>query len=660
MKKLSVILVFVMVFSLFAALGFTVSAAGEEVPKLVHEPATITVNQGSKAVLKTVASGKNLHFSWIATVDPKGTFDLSKAAGVKALEALDGSGKMKVSMKTYQSGTDEYTAELIIDGVIDTNYGIACVCTVSNDAGYKATDEAFIFTAYDAPKQAEVDLVAELDVRIGKLIKLACNVYPADDENVEIGYHWYCTPDGNKSNGVLIEDEDYPVLVVDTSAGGLYFYYCTFYIVKNNSGFFYESGVTMIRLHEPEIEVTYSESDVTLDIGKSKTLKANVAINPEKDKEGDYSIDYQWYKGNNNIVGTFTKIKGANTDTLEVTGAESAGKVYYFCEVTFTTMESHTFSNMSSDAPIVVVRSTGEKNAEITQMPKNVKVKENETATFSVKAVNAKSYEWYMDKPGGKMENPFKPVKLENGKNGVVSGADGDTLKIKATKDLDGYFFYCNVYGSNGKYVMSTIAALEVIPDVKLPVQPTITEQPKSVTATVGEDVKLSIKGANTDGGTLVYRWYISDTDNYPDIRAIDDAEEAEYSPDNKAAGVKYYCCAVWNVLGEYEDGPVYSDFAKVEFKEAETTPEQTETNTETETETEETTKPAESETETETEPAATESAPATDTEKTPGPTTNDNPNRTILTVLLIIICVLVAALIAIGITVLVKSGRKK
>ncbi len=135
MKKLSVILVFVMVFSLFAALGFTVSAAGEEVPKLVHEPATITVNQGSKAVLKTVASGKNLHFSWIATVDPKGTFDLSKAAGVKALEALDGSGKMKVSMKTYQSGTDEYTAELIIDGVIDTNYGIACVCTVSNDAG---------------------------------------------------------------------------------------------------------------------------------------------------------------------------------------------------------------------------------------------------------------------------------------------------------------------------------------------------------------------------------------------------------------------------------------------------------------------------------------------------------------------------------------------
>ncbi len=657
MKKISVILAFVMVFSLFAALGFTVSAAGEEVPKLVHEPATITVNQGSKAVLKTVASGKNLHFSWIATVDPKGTFDLSKAAGVKALEALDGSGKMKVSMKTYQSGTDEYTAELIIDGVIDTNYGIACVCTVANDAGYKATDEAFIFTAYDAPKQAEVDLVAELDVRIGKLIKLACNVYPADDENVEIGYHWYCTPDGNKSNGVLIEDEDYSVLVVDTSAGGLYFYYCTFYIVKNNSSFFYESGVTMIRLHEPEIEVTYSESDVTLDIGQSKTLKANVAINPEKDKEGDYSIDYQWYKGNNNIVGTFTKIKGANTDTLEVTGAESAGKVYYFCEVTFTTMESHTFSNMSSDAPIVVVRSTGEKNAEITQMPKDVKVKENETATFSVKAVNAKSYEWYMDKPGGKTENPFKPVKLENGKNGVVSGADGDTLKIKATKDLDGYFFYCNVYGSNGKYVTSTPAALEVIPDVKLPAAPKITEQPKSVTANAGDTVELSIQGTNTDGGILVYRWYASDTDNYPDIHAIDGADGREYEPDTKTVGVKYYCCAVWNVLGEYEEGPVYSDFARVEITEAGSVPEET-TETE-ETVTEQTETAAATATDTDTKPVQTENETSENT-KRPDPVSNEDPNRTILTVLLIIICVLVAALIAIGITVLVKSGRKK
>lgn len=656
MKKISVILAFVMVLSLFASLGFAVNvtAADKDAPRLVYEPSTKTYKPGSTAVLKTVASGDDLHFSWLlmdGMTDQ--TFDLTKAAGKAAFEALDKKGKMKIrSIKEYSSGGNT-TSELTIENLIDTNYGFIAVCTVSNSAAFKATDPAYIYTAEFAPEAPEIEMISELDVRIGRLLKFACNVYPANDDYESIEYRWYETPDGKKENGVQIPDEDYSVLVVDTGLSGTYCYYCTIYINTKEGSVYYESPVSVIKIHEPLINVTYSENDLMLDVGKSASIKANAVIEPESDREG-CTLSYQWYKGGNNLPGTFTQIKGANSDTLVVVGAETAGKTNYFCEIRYTSAEGCEFSNVSNDMPIVSVHSTGEKNAEIIVMPKSVKTKENTVAVFSVKAVNAKSYEWYMEKPG---KTTDKPVKLENGKNGVISGADGDTLKINALPEYNGYLFHCSVSGSNGKSVLSSAAALEVIPDVKLPAAPKITEQPKSVTANAGDKVELSIQGTNTDGGILVYRWYASDTDNYPDIHAIDGADGREYEPDTKTVGVKYYCCAVWNVLGEYEEGPVYSDFARVEITEAGSVPEET-TETE-ETVTEQTETAAAPATDTDTKPVQTENETSENT-KRPDPVSNEDPNRTILTVLLIIICVLVAALIAIGITVLVKSGRKK
>ena len=662
MKKISaVILAALFVVTAVSALfPVSVGAAGGDAPTLVHEPATKTVKPGSTVVLKTEASGSGLSFGWLIEDGYSGkVFDLSKAAGIKAFEALDGKGKMKVKgIKEYNSGSGNMTSELTIENIVDNNYGIIASCTVANDYGYKETDPAYIYCSEYAPEAPEIEMIAELDVRIGKLIKLACNVYPADENYVDIEYNWYETPTGKKEDATLIQDENYSVLVVDTGFGGTYFYFCQIYIKTQYTDFYYESAVTRIRVHEPVVNVIYSQDDVSLDIGQSASIKANVNIEPAKDVEGEYGITYQWYKGNNNIVGTYNAIKGATSDTLVITGTETAGKVYYACIVTFRSNEGIEFSNMSSDTPFVIVRNTGEKNAEIIQSPKDVKVIEKTSATFSVKALNAVKYEWYMVKPGGTSENPNKPIKLEAGVNGVVTAADKDTITIVTDLSYNGYYVYCLAYGANGKYVASNNALLEVIPDIKLPGQPGISEQPKSVTANVGDKVELKIQGTNTDGGTLVYRWYVSDTDNYPDIRAIDGAESRTYAPDNTAVGVKYYCCAVWNTLNGYEDGPVYSDFAKVEFKEAETAPEETTTGaaqTETDTET-----AASTESEAVTEPTQTESGVTTDTDKIKDPDNNKKTDNTLLIVLCIIICVLVTALIVIGIVVLVKSGKKK
>ena len=454
MRKISVFLVLVIVFSACAALF--VSAVGYDVPKLVHEPATVTVKPGSKAVLKTVASGKDLHFSWTVEVYPHGTFDLSKDAGIKGLEKLDGSGKMKVSMKTYSSGTDEYTSELTIDGVIETNYGMVCTCTVANDSGAKDTDPASVYTSTLAPAQATVDLIAELDVRIGKLIKLACNVYPADEDYAGIEYRWYTTPDGDKGKAELLEGENDPVLIVDTACGGIYFYYCSIYILKGITDFCYESAVTMIRIHEPLIDVTYDKTDISLDAKETATLKANVAVDPESDAEGG-ELSYQWYKGKNNLPGTFEQISGATSDTLEVKGEDTAGKLNYYCDVTLTSLEGVKFSSLTSDTVFVTVISTGEEVMKITEQPKNVKLTENLEASFTVKATKAVSYEWFALEPGSGI-----PVKLQNGEGGVISGVDGETLKIKAELSNNGSSYFCKVSDKNGKTLSSDAALLEV------------------------------------------------------------------------------------------------------------------------------------------------------------------------------------------------------
>ena len=234
MKKVSAVLVFLLlimtVIPAFASVG--VSAAGGDAPALVHEPATKTYKPGSTVVLKTVASGSDVHFSWMMEDGLTGhVYDLSKPAGVKAFEALDGKGKMKVkSIKEYGSGNGNTTGELTIENIVDNNYGFIATCTAANEWGTKNTDPAYIYCSEYAPEAPEIDMISELDVRIGKLIKLACNVYPADDNYVDIEYTWYETPTGSKFDAVAIPDENYSVLVVDTGFGGIYFYFCQIYI----------------------------------------------------------------------------------------------------------------------------------------------------------------------------------------------------------------------------------------------------------------------------------------------------------------------------------------------------------------------------------------------------------------------------------------------
>ena len=665
MKKLSVILAFVIVLAMFVPVS--VSAA-EAVPVLVYEPYTMTYTPGETVELKTVAKGSGLSFSWLVNVSTDSqdyTFDFSKEAGVKAFEALDKSGKMKAKMSVSSVSEGKMTAVLTLQNLAVFDYGVFVTCTVANGAGSKDTDRAALYPSYSAPPMPEIEIISELDVRIGKLIKLACNVYPPDGvEYDNIEYVWYTTPDGDKSSAVKIEGEDYSVLVVDTGAAGIYFYYCSVYIQQGASSYYYESAVTMIRVHEPVMDVTYSSDSFELGSGETADIKVTVRFE-NSDEKG--TLSYQWMSGDNNIPGTYTPVKGATSDTLTVKGADKEGKKYYCCVVK-NEIDGYEFSNDSSDIPIVIVTSTGEHTPEIFMHPQDAYATEGDEATFAVDASYAASYEWYMVKPGGTTDKPNTPVKLKNGSNGVVSGAETSILKIKASAENNGCLFYCQVYGLNGKYVSTNNAKLNV--NLIPPTQPKITKQPESVKAYFGDKITLSAAAEASDGGELRYQWYSSDKAEYPQIKAVIDANSKTFEPKQDDAE-KYYCVAVWNVKNGMENGPVYSNFAKVELSAKET-----ETETDKVTETDEATETeAGISTDTETDAGTvteTEGAPATQTEgaasdeNTSGAVSEGtdggdmNMSKLVIILLAIIIALLTLALAGAVVFIIIKSKKKK
>lgn len=464
MKKLSLFIVFIMV---LAALIPVNASAAVSPPVLIYEPATIMYRPGDTVELKTTAKGTGLNFSWavkVALPEKDYNFDFSKPAGIKGFEALDKNGKMKAKISVQNGSDGQVTSILTFENLVWYDYGVFAECTVANQAGVKTTDTAELYPAPYAPLIPEIEQISELDVRVGKLIKLACNVYPPDGSGYstdDIYYQWYTTPDGDKYNGTPLENEDNSVLVVDTGKPGTYYYFCKMEIKGKETICLYESAVTTITVHEPLVGVSYSADSYELNIDETAVLKANAFVEPSSEKG---KLSYQWMSGDNNISGTYKAIKGAVSDTYTVKGAASAGTKYYCCVVT-NEIDGYKFSNDSSNIPIIAVKSTGKsapvvfsESPVITKQPKSVKAKFGDDITLSVSAESKDGgtlkYQWYSsDTPEYpdiravfyENESTFSPEQTENvkyycvgiwnTKNGVESmPVYSDIIKVELTE----------------------------------------------------------------------------------------------------------------------------------------------------------------------------------------------------------------------------------
>ena len=168
----------------------------------------------------------------------------------------------------------------------------------------------------------------------------------------------------------------------------------------------------------------------------------------------------------------------------------------------------------------------------ITAQPANQTVAEGKKASFTVKATEAATYQWFYRTSS---DGEWSAVSSAAGKKAT------DTLTTAARHN--GYQYRCRVTNPIGS-VYTDIKTLTVVTE-----KPSITTQPKNQTVGVGDTAKFSVKASGT---ALKYQWYYR-TSSDADWTAVSayEGKTANYSLTAAARHNGYqYRCKVTNPVG--------------------------------------------------------------------------------------------------------------
>ena len=188
-------------------------------------------------------------------------------------------------------------------------------------------------------------------------------------------------------------------------------------------------------------------------------------------------LSYQWqYKKSASDSWHNSGLSSAKTATLKIKATNSVNGYQYHCVVT-----NAAGTTTSSAATLTV----GTKPT-ITTQPKSVTAPKDTTVKFTVTATGATSYQWQYKKPASD--------------TWYVSGSTGcktAELTLTATEARSGFRFRCKVTNAAGSTYSDEVTLTVVT-------KPTISTQPKSVTAAAGSTASFTVSAS---GGGLSYQW---------------------------------------------------------------------------------------------------------------------------------------------------------
>ena len=204
---------------------------------------------------------------------------------------------------------------------------------------------------------------------------------------------------------------------------------------------------------------------------------------------------YQWQvdraDGNDFVnLGNTASYKGVTTAKLEVT-AKKLFESYKYRVV---------LSNVAGETVSAEVTLTIVEKPVITEQPADQPGAVGSTVGFTVKATDAESYQWQVDRGDG---NGF--VNLNN--TASYSGVTTDKLSVVA-KELFVTYKYRVVVSNAAGSVDSENAQLSIIQP------PVITEQPADQTAPVGTTAVFTVKATGADK----YQWQVNRGEGYVDL----------------------------------------------------------------------------------------------------------------------------------------------
>ena len=222
------------------------------------------------------------------------------------------------------------------------------------------------------------------------------------------------------------------------------------------------------------LKITRQPQAVTTEIGKKVTFSTRAAGS---------TPSYQWY---HKKVGAsvWTKWEGKSSATVSATSNESWNGMQVRCTVTDSS--GATVNTKAVTVTVIIPLS-------ITQQPQSVETAAGESVTFTIAAKGTGlTYQWYYKKA-----DATDWVKW----NGHTAASVSST----ANESWNGMQVKCTVADSSGEKAESEAAVVTLVNQNGTIQQLEITQHPQSVTAHVGDTVKISVRAV---GSGLSYQWY--------------------------------------------------------------------------------------------------------------------------------------------------------
>ncbi len=265
---------------------------------------------------------------------------------------------------------------------------------------------------------------------------------------------------------------------------------------------------------EPEVKLIAEEDGYVYTKGNTaNTLYVNGSVS-----DGG-ALSYQWYVYTDSKENS-TAVNGATAPQF-TPPTDTAGIFYYYCRVT---------NSLSTLA--------GEKTAY--------------TDTDSVRVeILEKESEIHLNPGRGVFGSGSSGIGLST-KNGRIPNLD-EYSPTRAAHDFTGWY----TQEEGGELVdtdtvfredTTLYAHWDATGELTHAQPPVIEWVTKSVKTEVGHISNgLYVDAVSPDGGTLLYRWYKSDTDSNENGTLIEKAEYYRYTPDTSQDGIVYYYCVITN-----------------------------------------------------------------------------------------------------------------
>ena len=411
----------------------------ETKPVITTQPKDVTAEANATAKFTVVASNAT-SYQWQWSSDGGKTWSNSSSATTG-----------------YNAATLQVKAETRRNGYMYR-------CQVTNEAG-TVTSSAATLTVNVKPviTTQPKDVTAEANAT-AKFTVVASNA---------TSYQWQWSSDGGKTwSNSSSATTGYNAATLQVKAEARrngYMYRCQ---VSNSAGTVTSSAATLT-VSSSKPTITTQPKSVTTSAGS--TAKFTVAASGT-------GLKYQWqwsFDGGKNWQNSSSATTGYNTATLQVTATEARNGYQYRCQV------SNSAGSVTTSAATLTVVT----KPTITTQPKSVTAAVNATAKFTVAASGTGlKYQWQWSFDGGK--------NWSNSSSATV-GYNTATLQVTATEARNGYQYRCQVTNEAGA-VTSSAATLTVSSS-----KPTITTQPKSVTAAVNTTAKFTVEATNATS----YQW---------------------------------------------------------------------------------------------------------------------------------------------------------